>query len=97
MRHPKRSPRWAERRADDERAAGIPDLPILEDCRDVLPLDLRKHGGGELQIEPRLGYASCRLRNVATGEVVMVGTLKQVFRYLSRQIPHTAGARNYEH
>jgi len=95
MTIPTRGPRWAQDRADAERAAGIEDLPLLSDDRDVLPLDLRNHGGENWQIEPRLGYASCRLRNVETGEVAMVGTMKQVFRFLSRQQPHMLGARNF--
>lgn len=94
MKIPTRSPRWAEDRADAERAAGIEDLPMFSDDRLAIPLDLRSHGGDSWQIEARLGFASCRLRNVATGEVAMAGTLKQVFRHLSRQQPHLMGARN---
>lgn len=89
-------PRRPERRADAERAAGIPDREPTADSRDDIPLDLRGHGGKNWIIEPRLGYTSCRLRNVATGKVVAVGTLKQLLRFLSRQTPHRLGLRNLE-
>lgn len=76
------------------RQSGRPCKPKSTDDRDVIPLDLRKHGGKNWQIEPRLGYTSCRLRCLETGEVAMAGTLKQVFRFLARQQPHRLGARN---
>lgn len=92
----KRPPRRPERQADAERAAGIPDREPITDSRDAVPLDLRSHGGDEWLIEPRLGYASCRLRDVATNKVVAVGTLKQLLRFLSRQTPRRLGLRNLE-
>lgn len=90
MKIPTHDQPWAETCAD-----GVEDEPLLSDDRNVLPLDLRKHGGENWQIEPRLGYASCRLRDMDSGKVVMVGTLKQVFRHLSRTQPHRLGARNF--
>ena len=89
-------PRQPGRKADTERAAGIPDREPVTDSRDDVPLDLRSHGGRNWIIEPRLGYTSCRLRNVATNEVVVVGTLKQVLRFLSRHTPHRLGFRNLD-
>lgn len=96
MRHPKRSPRWAESRADYERSIGIEDRPMPVDSRDVVTLDLRSHGGRLWRIEPRLGYTSCRLVDESTGEVEACGTMKQLLRYLSRQVPHLMGARNLQ-
>jgi hypothetical protein len=93
MHNPKRPLRWAEHRADYERSIGIPDREPIIDERDVIPLDLRHHGGREWQIEPRLGYTSCRLRDMETGEVEYCGTLKQCLRWLSRQVPHHLGSR----
>lgn len=73
MKFPKRTLRSAIGAADHERAIGIPDrLPLTED-RDVIPLDLRRHGGKNWQIEPRLGYASCRLRDMESGTVEFAG------------------------
>lgn len=94
MKFPTVTLRSALDRADYERSIGVPDREPICDDRDVIPLDLRKHGGKNWQIEPRLGYTSCRLRCLETGEVAMAGTLKQVFRFLARQQPHRLGARN---
>ena len=96
MKFPKRTLRIAIGAADHERASGIPDrLPLTED-RDVLPLDLRKHGGKNWQIEPRLGYTSCRLRDVGSGAVEFCGTMKQCLREVSRVLAHRLGARNLQ-
>ena len=86
--------RRAIERANAERAAGIPDREPLHDDRDAIPFDLRKHGGKNWQIEPRPGYASCRLRDVDTEQVVYAGTLKQCLREVSRLLPHRLGNRN---
>lgn len=64
------------------------------DNRDPILIDARSHGGKLWRIEPRLGYASCRLFDDEA--LVMVGTLKQVFRHLSRETPHLLGARNFQ-
>lgn len=53
-------------------------------------------GGRHWHIEPRLGYTSCRLRDVESGRVEFVGTMKQVLRYLSRQTAHMLGPRNLQ-
>ena len=55
--------RWraAEQKAQAERDAGITDRAPMIDTRQPIILDLRSYGGELLQIEPRLGYISCRL------------------------------------
>ena len=94
MRIPTRSSRWAEGRADDERLSGILDrLPIYDD-RDVVPIDLRRHGGKNWQIEPRMGYVACRVRDLDSGAMDYCGTMKQCLRWISTQLAHRLGARN---
>lgn len=96
MTHRKRSPRWAADRADYERSIGIPDREPITDLRDVVPMDLSKHGGKRWQIEPRLGYTSCRVRDMDTEAVECVGTMKQCLRWMSRQVAHRLGARGLQ-
>lgn len=96
MRIPNRSPRWAQDRADYERSIGIPDREPIVDDRDVVPMDLSLHGGKRWQIEPRLGYTSCRVRDLDTEAVEFTGTMKQCLRWLSRQVVHRLGARNLQ-
>lgn len=96
MKFPRRTLRSAIDRADYERAIGIPDREPITDGRDVIPLDLRKHGGKNWQIEPRLGYTSCRLRDMESGTVEFCGTMKQCLREVSRVLAHRLGARNYQ-
>jgi hypothetical protein len=96
MHHRKRSARWAEDRADYERSIGIPDREPIVDTRDVVPMDLRQHGGKNWQIEPRLGYTGCRVRDVETEAVEYAGTMKQCLRWLSRQLVHRLGARRLQ-
>jgi hypothetical protein len=93
MHHRKRSARWADDRADHERSIGIPDRDPIVDTRDVVPMDLSRHGGKRWQIEPRLGYTSCRVRDMDTEAVECVGTMKQCLRWMSRQVAHRLGAR----
>lgn len=59
-------------------------------------MDLSRHGGKRWQIEPRLGYTSCRVRDLDTGVVEYAGTMKQCLRWLSRQVVHRLGARNLQ-
>jgi hypothetical protein len=96
MKFPRRTLRSAIDRADYERSIGIPDRPIISDDREVIPLDLRTHGGKHWQIEPRLGYTSCRLRDIETGAVDYCGTMKQCLREVSRVLAHRLGARNLQ-
>ena len=96
MKFPTRTLRSAIDRADYERASGIPDRPVISDDREVIPLDLRTHGGKNWQIEPRFGYTSCRLRDRETGAVDFCGTMKQCLREVSRVLAHRLGARNLQ-
>jgi hypothetical protein len=93
MKFPKITLRSATDRANHERSLGIPDREPIYDEREVIPLDLRTHGGKHWQIEPRLGYTSCRLRNMDTGAVEFGGTMKQCLREVSRVLAHRLGAR----
>ncbi len=96
LKIPRRTLRSAIARADYERAIGITDRPQISDDREVIPLDLRSHGGKRWQIEPRLGYTSCRLRDMDGGTVDFCGTMKQCLREVSRVLAHRLGARNYQ-
>jgi hypothetical protein len=93
MHYRKRSARLAADRADYERSIGIADREPIVDTRNVVPMDLRQHGGKHWQIEPRLGYTGCRVRDVETEAVEYAGTMKQCLRWLSRQLVHRLGAR----
>lgn len=96
MKFPTVTIRSALDRADYERSIGVPDREPICDDRDVIPLDLRKHGGKNWQIEPRLGYTSCRLRDMDSGAVEFCGTMKQCLREVSRVLVHRLGARNLQ-
>jgi len=96
MKIPRRTLRSAISAADYERSIGIPDSPPISDDREVIPLDLRSHGGKRWQIEPRLGYTSCRLRDMDSGAVDFCGTMKQCLREVSRVLAHRLGARNLQ-
>ena len=82
--------------AGHERAEGIPDREPLYDLRDVVPMDLRTHGGRHWQIEPRLGYTSCRVRDLEADQVDYCGTMKQCLRWISGELAHRLGARNLQ-
>jgi hypothetical protein len=96
MKFPTRTLRSAMDAADHERAIGIPDREPISDDREVIPMDLRTHGGKNWQIEPRLGYTSCRLRDMETGAVDYCGTMKQCLREVSRVLAHRLGGRNLQ-
>ncbi len=96
MKFPTRTLRSALDAADHERAIGIPDREPTSDDREVIPLDLRTHGGKNWQIEPRLGYTSCRVRDMDGGAVEFCGTMKQCLRWMSRQAVRRLGARNLQ-
>lgn len=88
-----RSPRWAEDRADHERAIGIEDRPPIIDTRPVHSFDFRADGGQHWQAEPRAGFVSYRLRDVETERVVYIGTLKQCLRWMSGRMVRRLGVR----
>jgi hypothetical protein len=96
MKFPTRTLRSAMDAADHERSIGIPDREPVSDDREVIPMDLRTHGGKNWQIEPRLGYTSCRLRDMGTGAVDYCGTMKQCLREVSRVLAHRLGGRNLQ-
>lgn len=96
MPYPKVTLRSAIDRADHERDLGIPDREPIHDDREVITIDLRTHGGKHWQIEPRLGYTSCRVRDMETLAVVYAGTAKQCPRWMSREVAHRLGARNLQ-
>lgn len=96
MTFPKITLRSAMDRADYERSMGVPDRQPISDDREVISLDLRSHGGKNWQIEPRLGYTSCRVRDMESGAVEFCGTMKQCLRWMSREVAHMLGARNLQ-
>ena len=78
--------RAAERRAQAERDAGIPDRTD-DDCRQPIALDLSSVGGRCLTLEPRRGYLAYRARDVATGEVIACGALTALLHQLADGLP----------
>ncbi len=89
--------RWraAEARAQSERDAGIPDRPLIDDCRLPFDLPLRHAGWLDLRIEPRLGYVSWRAVDAETGEVLHCAAIKELLRWIARQVPRMLAARNF--
>lgn len=67
----------AERRAQAERDAGIPDRTDA-DTRATWWLDLRPVGGPWWRCEPRAGYVSYRVYAEPAGERVMCSTPKTI-------------------
>lgn len=78
--------RAAERRAQAERDAGIPDRDD-SDCRQSIALDLSSVGGRCLTLEPRRGYVAYRARDISTGEVIACGALKTLLHRLADELP----------
>ena len=89
--------RWraAELRAEAERQAGIPDVPLPEEWRRAFLLPLASAGYRDLNIEPRAGYVSWRAVDVLSGEVLHVAALKELLRWLAAQVPRMLAARNF--
>lgn len=88
--------RWrrAEQRADDERAAGIPDRGPA-DNRQPITLALSAMGWRDVSIEPRLGYISWRCVDQKTGDVLHCAASKEMMRWIASQLPRMLGARNW--
>lgn len=89
MRYRPRSPASrdaaAERRADAERAAGVPDRP--GDTRGAWLVDIDAPGVSIHWIcEPRRGYTTYRARAV-DGSVVVVGTPKTILKHAASLMP----------
>lgn len=85
----------AEVRAEAERAAGIPDRPLIDDCRRPFALPLKSIGYRDMRIEPRLGYVAWRAVDEDSGEVLHCAALKELLRWIARQVPKMLAARNF--
>lgn len=88
--------RSRERRAQDERDAGIPDREPMTDARQPFALMLRAAGYRDLRIEPRLGYVAWRAVDADTGEVVHVAALKELLHWIADRVPRMLAMRNYQ-
>jgi hypothetical protein len=88
--------RWraAEQRADDERAAGIPDR-AFEDLRQPITLELASAGYRNLRIVPRPGYISWRSYDADTDEPIECAALKELLHRIADRLPRQLGARNF--
>ena len=84
----------AERRAQAEREAGIPDRE--PDRRTTWWLDLRPVGGPWWRCEPRIGYVSYRVYVEPTGERVMCAPPKTILAKASSQLPRPLSQRSSE-
>lgn len=83
--------RW--RKAESERADGIPDRQPLVDARQAIPLPLSRAGWRDVTLEPRIGYVSWRCRDDASGEVLACHAMGQMMRWIAAQVPRQLGAR----
>lgn len=88
--------RWRPRKADDERAEGIPDRPALVEHRQPFTLPFAALGWKDVRIEPRLGYISWRCIDEATDEVLMCCALGEMLREIARRVPRQLGIRNLQ-
>ena len=89
--------RWrnAEVRAHQERDEGIPDRPMVEDCRQPVSLNLSALGWRDVTLEPRIGYVSWRCIDAQTGEVLHCAASKELLRWIAGQVPRMLAARNF--
>lgn len=89
--------RWraAEQRAQAERDAGVPELPLPTDMRQPFELLLSSAGGRDLRITPRPGYVAWVARDLHTGEVVQRAALKELLHRVADALPRQLGARNF--
>ena len=88
FRTPQQRDRASLRRADAERAAGIPDRTDA-DCRRLCTLDLRGAGGPLLNFEPRAGYLGWRARDMESGLVVDCAAIKSLLHNVADALPRT--------
>jgi hypothetical protein len=86
--------RW--RKADQERADGIPDRPPIVEHRQPIPLALARLGWRDVTLEPRAGYVSWRCRDDKTGEVLACKAFGQMLRWIAGRVPRMLGARNLD-
>lgn len=78
----------AERRAQAERDAGIPDRDPV-DARTTWWLDLRPIGGPWWRCEPRRGFVSYRVYAEPAGERVMCAPPKTILSSAAARLPKT--------
>lgn len=90
--------RWrnAEAKAQADREGGIPDLPMPSDLRQPFFLPLAHLGFKDLHVEPRRGYVSWRAIDVKTGLVMRCAALKELFRWIAKQLPKMLAERNFQ-
>ena len=82
----------AERRAQADRDAGIPDREPIP-LRPSWELDLRAVGGPWWRCEPRAGYIADRVYDQATGELVMCAPPKTILRAATAMVARRLGER----
>lgn len=85
----------AERKAQAQRDAGIPDRET--DQRSTWWLDLRPVGGPWWRCEPRIGYVSYRVYVETTGERVMCGPPKTILAAAAAKLGRPQSARSAEY
>lgn len=81
----------AERRAQAERDAGIPDRE--PDQRTTWWLDLRQVGGQWWRCEPRIGYVGYLVYSEPDGDRVMCGPPKSILAAASTRLPRVQPKR----
>jgi len=81
----------AERKAQAQRDAGIPDRE--PDQRATWWLDLRQVGGPWWRCEPRIGYVSYRVYTEPEGVRVMCGPPKTIMAKAAAKLPQTLSLR----
>ena len=82
----------AERRAQAQREAGIPDRET--DQRVTWWIDLRPVGGPWWRCEPRAGYISYRVYAEPAGERVMCGPPKTILAMAAASLPRVLSLRS---
>lgn len=88
--------RWRLRKADRERAEGIPDREPLVEHRQPFSLPFAALGWKDVRIEPRLGYIAWRCVDETTGEVIACKALGELLRWIASQVPRQLGLRNLQ-
>jgi hypothetical protein len=89
--------RSAEEWAEFERTElDIPDRPAFVDQRQAFPMLLKSAGWRDVWIDPRDGYVSWRCVDQESGEVLHCAALKELMRWIARQLPRMFAARNYQ-
>ena len=84
----------AERKAQAERDAGIPDRPAMVALQPLL-IDLRGAGGPHWRCEHKPGSCQWRVYEADTGERVMCGQIGGILTAAHRATPRMLSARNF--